>query len=117
MYEMVLEALKRASTQQSNAAFAVAYECALTITEYFLLFAIWDHSYFLPHIRIYPKSTLLDAAAESVAKMLANSERNIKYLGLKALNKLVNINPQYALSHQLEVRSHFETLSVFTSCR
>lgn len=34
---------------------------------------------------------------------MASRERNVKYLGLKALNKLVNINPQYALSHQMEV--------------
>lgn len=84
MYEIINETLRR-SDIGLNAGHAIVYECAAAITH------------------IYPHGTLLDTAAEAIAKFIGSHDNNLKYLGLKALNDIIKINPKYALQHQVAV--------------
>lgn len=82
MYEIISETLRR-SDIGLNAGHAIVYECCAAITH------------------IYPNGTLLDTAAEAIAKFIGSHDNNLKYLGLKALNDIIKINPKYALQHQV----------------
>eukprot|EP01127_Copromyxa_protea_P006693 TRINITY_DN16695_c0_g1_i1.p1 TRINITY_DN16695_c0_g1~~TRINITY_DN16695_c0_g1_i1.p1 ORF type:complete len:1212 (-),score=327.62 TRINITY_DN16695_c0_g1_i1:36-3392(-) len=84
IYEIISETLRR-SDIGIPAGHAIVYECAAAITH------------------IYPNGTLLDVAAESITKFIGSNDNNLKYLGLKALNDIIKINPKYALQHQVAV--------------
>jgi AP-4 complex subunit epsilon-1 len=86
MYEIINETLRR-SDIGLNAGHAIVYECAAAITH------------------IYPHGTLLDTAAEAITKFIGSHDNNLKYLGLKALNDIIKINPKYALQHQVRLSS------------
>ncbi|KAK2188547.1 hypothetical protein NP493_129g04034 [Ridgeia piscesae] len=64
---------------------AVIYECMQTITS------------------IYPHPALVDIAAKCVGRFLSAHNINLRYIGLKALTSLVQVNPLYAADHQQTV--------------
>lgn len=64
---------------------AVIYECMQTITS------------------IYPHPVLVDLAAKCVGRFLSAHHINLRYIGLKALTSLVQVNPLYAADHQQTV--------------
>ena len=84
MYEILHDCMKRADVGV-NAGYAIMYECVRTITA------------------IYPNPTLLDAAAEAIARLLGSRAQNLKYLGLTGLAGIVEGHPQYAAAHQMAV--------------
>jgi len=63
----------------------VIYDCVRTITS------------------IYPSIQLLETAATHISRFVASENHNLKYLGIKALAKIVGINQKYALDHQMVV--------------
>lgn len=64
---------------------AITYECIRTIAS------------------IYPQPSLIQKAANAIARFLVASNNNWKYLGITALAALVMIEPKCALDHQLTV--------------
>lgn len=56
-------------------------------------------------IGIYPNQTLLQTAAQQIGKFLREEQQNqnLKYLGISTLAKIVQVDPQYALEHQMIV--------------
>jgi AP-4 complex subunit epsilon-1 len=102
MYEVLGEALRRGDNgsnsgygmlllisfkvcRPANACTAIVYECVRTICS------------------IFPHKPLLDAAAESISQFIASHNNNLKYLGLTLLAQIVQINPLYAIQHQIHV--------------
>ena len=64
---------------------AITYECIRTITT------------------IYPRQSLIQKAANSISRFLLASNNNWKYLGINALASLVQVEPKFALDHQMTV--------------
>ena len=89
MYEILHETLKKADIG-INAGYAVVYECILTI------------------VAIYPNATLLDAAADAIARFIQSRSHNLKYLGVTGLAAIVETHPQYAAAHQIAVMDCLE---------
>jgi len=84
MYEVVKQTMISADNGM-NAGYSVVYECVCTIT------------------RIYPNDALLDAAANCISRFITSNNHNLKYLGLHGLSMIVQINPKYAIEHQMSV--------------
>lgn len=84
MYEILHDAMRRADTGM-NAGYSVTYEAVRTICS------------------IHPHKPLLDQAAEAISQFIASPNNNLKYMGLTLLAQIVQINPAYAVQHQMHV--------------
>ena len=52
---------------------------------------------------IYPNIQLLETAANHISRFVASENHNLKYLGIKALASIVQVDQKYALDHQMVV--------------
>lgn len=85
MYEVLGDVMRRADDTGVNAGYAIVYQCLKTIT------------------KIYPSNSLIENAAQLVARLLTAENNNLKHTGITALINIVRINPSYAIRHQLVV--------------
>jgi len=81
MYTILDHVMKRADVG-INIGYAIIYQCILTI------------------VTIYPKNDLLAKAAQSTKRFFTSENPNLKYLGVKALGKIVKINPSHGVDQQ-----------------
>jgi len=81
MYTILDHVMKRADVG-INIGYAIIYQCILTI------------------VTIYPKNDLLAKAAQSTKRFFTSENPNLKYLGVKALGKIVKINPSHGVEQQ-----------------
>jgi AP-4 complex subunit epsilon-1 len=79
--DVILETMKRADTGM-GIGHAIIFQCISTITS------------------IYPITELLEVAAEFISKLLSSQTSNLRYLGIRALSRIVKIDPKYAQEHQ-----------------
>ncbi|XP_041652629.1 AP-4 complex subunit epsilon-1 [Cheilinus undulatus] len=84
MYEVLDESLRRAEMNH-NITYAILYECVKCI------------------YTIHPKSELLEKAAKCIGNFVLSQKINLKYLGLKALTYVVQLDPKLALQHQMTI--------------
>lgn len=89
MYEILHDTMKKADIG-INAGYAIVYECVKCI------------------VQIYPHTSLLNAAAEAIARFMDSRSHNLKYLGVTGLALIVENHPQYATQHQLAVMDCLE---------
>ena len=87
MYEVLFEVMRRADNLGVTIGHAIVYEsvqCA---------------------IKIYPNAQLLETAAQQIGKFLRGEQQNqnLKYLGITSLAAIVQVNPKFALEHQMTV--------------
>eukprot|EP00923_Selenidium_pygospionis_P059019 GHVN01103892.1.p1 GENE.GHVN01103892.1~~GHVN01103892.1.p1 ORF type:complete len:1215 (+),score=297.72 GHVN01103892.1:326-3970(+) len=90
MYRVIQDCMSRVETSLSdsrsvNVGYALMYECIKTATV------------------IYPQPQLLQAAAASIARFISADNHNLKYVGVTGLTAIVQLNPKFALDHQLAV--------------
>jgi AP-4 complex subunit epsilon-1 len=84
MYSVLSSTLKKADNQ-ANIGNAIVYECVRTAAT------------------IYPSPVLLEHCASVVSRFVKSPKNNLKYVGLDSLSCVVNINPKYAVEHQMAV--------------
>uniref|UniRef100_A0A6G1RLL4 AP-4 complex subunit epsilon n=1 Tax=Hypotaenidia okinawae TaxID=2861861 RepID=A0A6G1RLL4_9GRUI len=84
MYDVLDESLRRAEINH-NITYAILFECVQTI------------------YIIHPKSELLEKAAKCIGKFVLSPKINLKYLGLKALTRVIQQDPNLALQHQMTI--------------
>lgn len=93
VYDVVRKALRRADDTLTGIGFAVMFQCILTITQ------------------IYPNPSLLDKASSTISKFFSYDQTmndkinksNLRYLGIELIRALVEINPKYAVDHQMQI--------------
>ena len=85
VYGVVGDALKRAAGSGHTVSHAIVAECIRTAAS------------------IVPHQPLLDAAASAVATFLASPARNLRYVGIASLARLVRVAPSLGADHQLAV--------------
>ncbi|XP_024390606.1 AP-4 complex subunit epsilon [Physcomitrium patens] len=89
MYSVLMDVIKRNEPGKgdpgSNITNAILYECICTITA------------------IMANSKLLGLAAEITSRFLKSDSHNYKYMGIDALGRVIEINPDFAEEHQLSV--------------
>ncbi|KAL8195896.1 hypothetical protein R6Q57_025386 [Mikania cordata] len=84
MYTVIGDMMRKSDTA-SNIGNAILYECICCISS----------------IQSSPK--LLETAADAIANFLKSDSHNLKYMGIDALSRLIQISPGIAEQHQLAV--------------
>ncbi|XP_071788543.1 AP-4 complex subunit epsilon-1-like isoform X2 [Asterias amurensis] len=85
MYDILEDILQQSSALSHNIAFAVQYECLITVAT------------------IHPNEPLLIKAAQCIGKFLKSFNYNLKYMGICALSAILKVLPSCAEEHQLTV--------------
>ncbi|KAK9067866.1 hypothetical protein SSX86_011977 [Deinandra increscens subsp. villosa] len=84
MYTVIGDIMRKSDTV-SNIGNAVLFECICCISS------------------IQPSPKLLETAADAIAKFLKSDSHNLRYMGINALGRLIQISPGIAEQHQLAV--------------
>lgn len=84
MYSVLGETLRLADNN-SNIGIALVYEAASVVAT------------------IYPQQQLLERSASIVSRFLQSKTSNVRYIGVKAVSKIVKASPQAAMDHQMAV--------------
>ncbi|KAF5815696.1 putative adaptor protein complex AP-4, epsilon subunit [Helianthus annuus] len=84
MYTVIGDIMRKSDTA-SNIGNAILYECICCISS------------------IQPSPKLLETAADAIANFLKSDSHNLKYMGIDALGRLIQISPDIAEQHQLAV--------------
>ncbi len=82
MYKVLEQVLRRADDIGINIGYAIVYQCLNTICT------------------IYPSEHLIELASKTISRFIVSDSRNLKYIGITGLARIVQINPKYALTNQ-----------------
>ncbi|XP_022109150.1 AP-4 complex subunit epsilon-1-like isoform X2 [Acanthaster planci] len=85
MYDLLDDMIEQTSTLSHNIAYAVQYECLITIAS------------------IHPHEQLLNKAAQCIRKFLKSFNYNLKYMGICALSAILKVFPSCGEEHQMTV--------------
>ena len=82
MYEILGQCLRRADDTGINIGYAIVYQCLKTICT------------------IYPNSHLIELASNTISRFLSSDSPNLRCTGINGLTLIIQINPNYVMSHQ-----------------
>ena len=82
MYEILGQCLRRADDTGINIGYAIVYQCLKTICT------------------IYPNSHLIELASTTISRFLSSDSPNLRCTGINGLTLIIQINPNYVMSHQ-----------------
>ena len=82
MYEILGQCLRRADDTGINIGYAIVYQCLKTICT------------------IYPNSHLIELASTTISRFLSSESPNLRCTGINGLTLIIQINPNYVMSHQ-----------------
>ena len=82
MYEIIGQCLRRADDTGINIGYAIVYQCLKTICT------------------IYPNSHLIELASTTISRFLSSDSPNLRCTGINGLTLIIQINPNYVMSHQ-----------------
>ena len=82
MYEILGQCLRRADDTGINIGYAIVYQCLKTICT------------------IYPNSHLIELASTTISRFLSSDSPNLRCTGINGLTMIIQINPNYVMSHQ-----------------
>ena len=82
MYEILGQCLRRADDTGINIGYAIVYQCLKTICI------------------IYPNSHLIELASTTISRFLSSESPNLRCTGINGLTLIIQINPNYVMSHQ-----------------
>ena len=82
MYEILGQCLRRADDTGINIGYAIVYQCLKTICT------------------IYPNSHLIELASNTISRFLSSESPNLRCTGINGLTLIIQINPNYVMSHQ-----------------
>ena len=81
MYESLGQMIRKSYDLGTNMGYALVYQCVTTITS------------------IVPDKALIDLASTTIAKFLQSESRNLKYIGITGLARIVRIDPKCTLPY------------------
>ena len=82
MYEILGQCLRRADDTGINIGYAIVYQCLKTICT------------------MYPNSHLIELASTTISRFLSSESPNLRCTGINGLTLIIQINPNYVMSHQ-----------------
>ena len=82
MYEVIGQCLRNADRIGINIGYATVYQCVKTICV------------------IYPNSHLIELASTTISRFLSSDSPNLRCTGINGLTLIIQINPNYVMSHQ-----------------
>ena len=82
MYEILGQCLRRADDTGINIGYAIVYQCLKTICT------------------IYPNSHLIELVSTTISRFLSSESPNLRCTGINGLTLIIQINPNYVMSHQ-----------------
>ena len=82
MYEILGQCMRRADDTGINIGYAIVYQCLKTICT------------------IYPNPHLIELASNTISRFLSSESPNLRCTGINGLTLIIQINPNYVMSHQ-----------------